>query len=171
MISIPFLLLALLTLPSGALPTNTCTDEYYMIDLVPTRRVPAAHQAEGVAKLSFAPSPFGIALDSEGNYLYDVVLQVNRLELVEGHEFTAWLSTPDLKSITRLGRLSHDGQVAGQVSWSKFLVIITLEPAGSTSERWTGPVVMRGLSRSGLMHTMAGHGPFEQEPCTVYGYY
>ena len=35
---------------------------------------------------------------------------------------------------------------------------------------WTGPVVSRGMSRSGLMHTMAGHGPFETEPCAVYGY-
>lgn len=171
MISIPLLFLALPTLSSGVLSVAPCTDEYYMIDLVPTRRVPAAHQAEGVAKLSFAPSPFGVALDSGGNYLYNVAIQVNRLGLVEGHEYTAWLSTPDLKSITRLGRLSDDGQITGQVSWNKFLVIITLEPAGSTSERWTGPVVMRGLSRSGLMHTMAGHGPFQQEPCAVYGYY
>jgi len=35
---------------------------------------------------------------------------------------------------------------------------------------WTGPVVMRGMSRSGLMHTMAGHGAFEQENCAAYGY-
>ena len=56
--------------------------------------------------------------------------------------------------------------------WNKFLVFVTLEPAEATGEaRWQGPVVMRGLSRSGLMHTMAGHGPYEQEPCAVYGYY
>jgi hypothetical protein len=29
---------------------------------------------------------------------------------------------------------------------------------------------MRGMSRSGMMHTMAGHGPFQQENCARYGY-
>jgi hypothetical protein len=50
-------------------------------------------------------------------------------------------------------------------------VIITLEPsADDLGERWQGPVVLRGMSRSGMMHTMAGHGPFETEPCAVYGF-
>ena len=35
---------------------------------------------------------------------------------------------------------------------------------------WTGPIVIRGMSRSGMMHTMAGHGPFEEENCAAYGY-
>jgi len=26
------------------------------------------------------------------------------------------------------------------------------------------------VSRSGLMHTMAGHGAFQQENCAAYGY-
>jgi hypothetical protein len=29
---------------------------------------------------------------------------------------------------------------------------------------------MRGMSRSGRMHTLAGHGPFEAEPCAKYGF-
>ncbi|MDE2875730.1 MAG: hypothetical protein OXU69_07275 [Gemmatimonadota bacterium] len=31
-------------------------------------------------------------------------------------------------------------------------------------------VVIRGMSRSGMTHTMAGHGPFEEENCAAYGY-
>lgn len=167
MIHLPFFILLLLVNPMGS---DTCPEDYYSIDLVPTRRVPEARQAEGVAKLTFIPSPFGVALDSNGRYIYAITLQVDRLGPVDGHKYTAWLSTPDLKHTVRLGALSGDGQVAGTVSWNKFLVILTLEPAGAASGRWTGPVVMRGLSRSGFMHTMAGHGPFQQEPCMVYGY-
>ncbi len=168
MISVVYLIL--LALPSPTQPSE-CTDDYYAIDLIPTRRVPAARQAEGSVRLTFVPSPFGVAVDPNGSYRYNLDVQVNRLGPVPGHEYTVWLSTPNLKEVVRLGPLSREGHIAGSVSWNKFLVIITLEPEGSAPVRWTGPVVMRGLSRSGLMHTMAGHGPFEQEPCTVYGYY
>jgi hypothetical protein len=37
-------------------------------------------------------------------------------------------------------------------------------------QRWTGPVLLRGSSPSGRMHSMAGHGPFEGEPCAVIGF-
>jgi hypothetical protein len=40
----------------------------------------------------------------------------------------------------------------------------------SATDIWKGPVVMRGMSRSGLMHTLAGHGPYEKEPCAKYGF-
>ena len=60
--------------------------------------------------------------------------------------------------------------VTGQVAWNKFLGVITREPADATPETWQGPIIMRGMSRSGRMHTMAGHGPFEAEPCAKYGY-
>jgi hypothetical protein len=63
------------------------------------------------------------------------------------------------------------GHLTGRVEWNKFLLIITAEAPGETpGDRWQGPVVMRGMSRSGMMHTMAGHGPFELESCLKYGY-
>ncbi|HZD06335.1 MAG TPA: hypothetical protein VE173_15600, partial [Longimicrobiales bacterium] len=59
----------------------------------------------------------------------------------------------------------------GRSSWNKFLVVVTLEPTdGSDASTWSGPIVLRGMSRSGAMHTMAGHGPFQQEKCAAYGY-
>ena len=30
---------------------------------------------------------------------------------------------------------------------------------------WKGPILMQGISRSGMMHSAAGHGPFEVENC------
>jgi hypothetical protein len=35
---------------------------------------------------------------------------------------------------------------------------------------WTGPIVFRGMSRSGMMHTMVGHGALQMENCSSYGY-
>ena len=164
--------LAIALLLAGGTPAGLCSapPEYYKVELVPTRRVPTARMATGVAHLTFAESPFGIAISGKGHYRYDVEVVVDNLRPVPGGQFVAWLSTPDLKQVVRLGTV--EGPVRGRTEWNKFLVIITLEPPEPANRaRWQGPVVMRGLSRSGLMHTMAGHGPYEQEPCAVYGYF
>lgn len=158
----------------GPAPDAVCTPdtgpEYYAIDLIPTKRVPAARRASGIASVSFASSPFGIAVSSEGHYIYDLALRIDNLKPAPEGEYVAWVSTPNLKEVMRLGALTSDGTASGQVTWNKFLVIVTLETVESGT-RWQGPVVLRGLSRSGFMHTMAGHGPFQQEPCATFGYY
>ncbi len=49
--------------------------------------------------------------------------------------------------------------------------MITLEAVDDpAAETWSGPVALRGMSRSGMMHTMVGHGAFQQENCAAYGY-
>ena len=167
-----FLLLWILALiPPGP---DVCSGppEYYKIELLPTRRVPAARQAKGVAHVTFVDSPFGLAVSRTGQYRYNLDINISRLGPVPGHTYIVWLSTPDLKNVHRLGPLLRDGEITGQVDWNKFIVFVTLESLDAPVDaKWQGPVVLRGLSRSGLMHTMAGHGPYEQEPCTVYGYY
>jgi hypothetical protein len=83
----------------------------------------------------------------------------------------AWVTTPDLDEISRLGTLDQNFQASGSVAWNQFIVVITLEEAGDPeAPMWSGPVVFRGLSRSGMMHTMAGHGALQQENCAAYGY-
>ena len=169
------LVIAPILLATGHSIPETCLSgegpEYYKIDLVPTKRVPAARRAVGAAHLSFTPSPFAVSVSPKGHYAYDLNIQIDNLGAAPGGVYVGWISTPSLGEIVRLGRLSRAGSVSGRVSWNKFLVIVTLEPyVEPGEERWRGPVVMRGMSRSGLMHTMAGHGPFQQEPCAVYGY-
>ena len=167
---LPLLLGGLLTPSTPGVCTET--PEYYRIALLPTRRVPEARQAEGAAHVSFVESPFGIALTRAGHYRYQLDVRVRALRTVEGHSYVAWLATPDLKDYQRLGPMPADNVLSAEVSWNKFIVFITLEADDAPEDApWQGPVVMRGMSRSGLMHTMAGHGPFQQEPCTVYGYY
>lgn len=151
----------------------TVPGEYYGVDLVATKRVPGTGQAMGVGSVTFAKSPFGIAVSPSGHYVYDIDLSVERLRQPKRGFYTAWITTPNLDKIKRLGVLSDEkvSRVSGQVDWNKFLVVVTLEPSVVDNDRmWVGPIIMRGISRSGLMHTMAGHGPFEREPCQKYGY-
>jgi hypothetical protein len=157
--------------PAGECLADPGPPEYYKIDLVPTKRVPGARMAEGVGYVAFARSPFGIAVTPEGHYVYDLTVTVEGLRPPEAGAYVVWVATPDLGTVERLGVLDAAGRAKGRVQLNKFLVIVTLEPSAKTpGARWTGPVALRGLSKSGYMHTMAGHGPFEQEPCANYGY-
>ncbi|WP_412067548.1 hypothetical protein [Rubrivirga sp. IMCC43871] len=143
---------------------------YYAIDLFTTGRVPGSRRATGVANVTFRPSPFGVALSATGTYVYDLAITVENLAPALNGAYVAWATTPDLSTVERLGTLDDSHQIGGRVEWNKFLVVVSLEADPEAVERWSGPIVLRGMSRSGMMHTMAGHGPFETEPCAVYGY-
>ncbi len=155
--------------PCGA--TNIRGPEYYRFPMVSTRRVPGTAAATGTGEVAFSASPFGVALGEDGSYEYDFALRFERLRLPPQGVFVVWTATPALDQVAVAGPLEDPGIFKGSVAWNKFLVVITLEPEfdpGATA--WTGPVVVRGMSRSGMMHTMAGHGAFEQENCAAYGY-
>ena len=143
---------------------------YYAIDLVTTKNVPGSRRASGIANVTFRPSPFGVALSSTGEYVYNLSIAIADLAPARGGSYVAWVTTPDLSNVARLGTLDDTHRIDGQVEWNKFLVVVSLEENPDAVERWTGPIVVRGMSRSGMMHTMAGHGPFQTEPCAVYGY-
>ncbi len=149
----------------------TAPSDYYAIELVPTGRVPGTGLSKGVAYQTAASSPFfGVALAPTGEYLHDLDIRVEGLKAPGSGAYVAWATDTDISSIVRLGELDENLRVRGQVRWNKFLVVITREPAGEPSDTWQGPIIMRGMSRSGRMHTMAGHGPFQSEPCAKYGF-
>ena len=133
----------------------------FAIPLLPT---PAANGAAGAATLTFAQSPFGLTVSADGNHVYDVRLQTQGLPPRDGRHYIAWAVTPALDETERLGALDAGGAVSGTVHFNKFLLFVTAE-ADPDVQRWSGPVILRGISRSGRMHTMAGHGPFEGEAC------
>ena len=168
------LLSLLLTVPDGPDVCSVDPDPpvYYRIDLVSTGTVPGTKPATGIGAVTFAQSPFGIAISPNGSYVYDLGISVEKLPPPRQGVYVAWISTPSLDEIRPLGALDADGRIQGRLAWNKFLVIITLEPsADALGAIWQGPIILRGMSRSGLMHTMAGHGPFQDEPCATYGYY
>lgn len=145
---------------------------YYRIDLVPTRNLPRIRTASGVGDMFYKMSPFGINVGKDGSYVYTLDVSFENLPEFPGKEFVVWLTTSDLQTIRRVGAIGSEGSVSGDVDWNKFLVVVTLEDASASDDatRWEGPIAYRGMSRSGLMHTMAGHGPFQQEPCATFGY-
>jgi hypothetical protein len=144
---------------------------FFAVDLVSTKKLPGSARAVGTGHVTFASSPFGVALAPDGSYVYDVSIQLQGLEPPDRGVLVAWLTTTQVDRVERLGTLDADLSVRGQVDWNKFLVVVTLESSDDPhAAMWSGPIVMRGVSRSGLMHTMAGHGPFQQELCAKYGY-
>jgi len=146
--------------------------EYYAIALVPTNRVPGTGVADAWVDVEVAnASPFSVSLTPDGSYQYDLRISIDRMRTPRGGTLVAWVTTPDLDRVERLGPLDAAMRAAGAVTWNKFIVVITLEPTDQNAhDRWTGPIVFRGMSRSGKMHTMAGHGAFEQENCAAFGY-
>lgn len=144
---------------------------YYAFPLVTTRRVPGTGQAKGVGQVTFADSPFGVALTADGSYELEVALSFDGLRAPERGSYVVWLTTPQLDQVERAGEMDTGTPFTARVRWNKFLVVVTLEDdPDPTATTWTGPIVIRGMSRSGMMHTMAGHGPFEKENCASYGY-
>lgn len=120
---------------------------------------------------AFARSPFGVAVAPGGSYRHDLDIRVTGLRPRRDGVYVAWTASSDLQEVERLGVLDESGRLKATVAWNKFLVIVSFErSADALPDRWQGPIVMRGSSRSGLMHTMAGHGAYEGEPCVKYGY-
>ncbi len=159
-----------LTPCSAVISAPSLPSQYYGIEMVTTRRVPGTGRATGAGTVAFARSPFGVAVSPRGSYVYDLSLSVDRIKAPRRGAYTAWAASPDLDDVVRLGVLETGRRVSGRIDWNKFLVLVTLEPSAEPTDRWHGPVVMRGMSRSGLMHTLAGHGPYEYEPCLKYGF-
>ena len=171
-----FLPIAMAVLGGGDTPAMCFAAEneapvFYRVELITTKRLPGSGMATGWGEITFSPSPFGVNLTPEGDYLRDVAINVTALKPPAKGSYVAWVTTPSLAETTRLGVVGADGSVKGQIPYNKFLLVISLEEDdGSSSERWKGPIALRGMSRSGAMHTSAGHGPFVVENCTGYGF-
>lgn len=172
----------------GACAADPSPPEYYAFPLVPTGNVPGTAAARGRGEVHFGSTPFGVSVAPDGSYDHDLRIRIRDLPAPRRGAYVAWVTTSTLDRIRRLGAVGLDGSVEGSVRWNKFLVVVTLEagretgPEAGTEPRpdagrggvaadgWSGPVVARGMSRSGAMHTMAGHGPFQQENCAAYGF-
>lgn len=146
--------------------------EYYAFELFTTRNVPGTGSAKAMADLTVsATSPFSIALGPDGSYAYDVSVSIDRMRPPRGGRLVAWVTTTEIDRIERIGTLDDELRATGTVDWNKFIVVVTLEAEDDpTATMWSGPVVFRGMSRSGMMHTMIGHGALQQENCAAYGY-
>jgi hypothetical protein len=143
---------------------------YYDFVLAGTTQVPGIGRADGTGSVAFEESPFGVAVAADGSYRYEVSVSLPTLRTPPSGVLTVWFTTPSLDRVERAGMLV-DGALTADMAFNKFLVVVTLEPEDDRdAQMWSGPIVSRGMSKSGLMHTMAGHGPYDTENCAAYGY-
>lgn len=136
-------------------------------EVVPMRPTQSAPGGRGTMTLSQPGSPFEITVDAGGHHMYDIVVQIDRLRRRSGASYVVWVATPELDEFERLGALGDGSRLTGRVAWNQFMVFVS-EEASPDVERWLGPIVLTGLSPSGRLHTMAGHGPFEDVSCQQY---
>ncbi len=123
----------------------------YCIDLVPVPDLPAA---SGVVALGRARSPFGIAVTRDGVVVYDLAVTLAGLPRPETlgpyTSFVAWVTTPDLTPMVKLGAVTNGSTALGTVALNKFLILISAEASAEVTER-RGKLVLRGTSPSMLM--------------------
>jgi hypothetical protein len=145
---------------------KSCTRAPETVRMRPTGQAPGSR---GTMVLMLPASPFGVTVDPEGHQTYDVRVEIAQLRRRDGAHHVVWAATPELDRWVRLGVLGSENHVTGHVAWNKFLVFVS-EEATPDVETWAGPILLTGLSPSGRMHTMAGHGPFEDVSCSDIGF-
>mgnify|MGYP001605721147 FL=1 len=130
---------------------------------IPLFATPRAPSAQGVAKLVYAASPFGVAVTADGRARYDVQVTASGLPkpsaLGAYSAYVAWEVTPDLATWVRLGAVTNGTTTVGTTEFNKFLFVITAESSGS-SERHDGPAVLHGTSPSGWLQSFLTHPLF-----------
>jgi hypothetical protein len=117
--------------------------------------------------LLMSRSPYGVTVDANGSFAYEVTVEALQLRRSPGFSYVVWAATPELDRVAKLGLLEESNRVTGRVSWNKFLVFVSRETSPD-AEAWAGPILLTGLSPSGRLHTMAGHGPFEDADCQYF---
>ena len=153
-------LVAALLAAGGVRPTvaDTVASPNAAFPLTPATGYPAAL---GQVALRRRWSPFGITVDSAGVLAYDAVITVSGLPPASGGGYVAWLATPSLDRVERLGPIANGEPLVRPVSWNQLLVVVTLERADSLA-RWAGPTVLSGRSRSALIRPLFGHSLFRK---------
>jgi len=97
-------------------------------------------------------SPFGLTVTREGRQRYRLMVDIAGLPEIdpaEGH-FVLWASPLTLDPVINLGEVQNGSFEVGEISFNKFMLVVSLEP-DLDSDRRTGPLVLRGRSPSSRM--------------------
>jgi hypothetical protein len=134
----------------------------------PLRATNKARGASGTGYLRTAHSPFDVAVTATGKLIYDLEISVSGLlpasSLGLYKTYIAWITTPKLDRTEKLGTVGASGKLKATVfSMNKFILIITAEPSPEVKKR-SGPILLRGISPSGLLETFQSHELFNNMP-------
>ncbi len=131
----------------GPLPSA----DLYCMELTP---IPALSD-QGITatfELNRIPSPFGTNVTRYGNQVYAPVLRVAGLPDAQAFDsaataWVAWIATPEMMAIRKLGVVGNGEHRLPNVDWPKFLILVTAEPSPDVEET-SFRVALRGLSPS-----------------------
>lgn len=149
------LLLGLAPAPGcDALPAERGDPGLYCLDLVP---VPDLESAAGHVVLVPAPSPFGASVAADGSPAWLLEFELAALPpaaSLGGRHYVAWVTTPLLERVTRLGTVGNGVTRLGPVTDPKFTVFVSVEHDSAPAA--FGRLVLRGLSPSQLVRPHGG---------------
>jgi suppressor of ftsI len=144
----------ILTVPSAAAQERPCnatthlgpSRDLYCIELVPA---PGITSVSARAELGHLDGPFTVAVRPDGRLRYRLTLSVTGLpapgSLGNYRTYVAWVVTPTMDSIERLGPIRNGSSVLGVVDREKFTLLITAERDARVKEP-SGRIVLRGQS-------------------------
>ncbi len=122
--------------------------DLYCIELAP---VPGLAGVSGRVEIGRAAGPFTVAVAADGRPRSRLTVRAAGLPapgaLGRFRTYVAWVATPTMDSVVRLGEIGNDRAAAGRVDLEKFTVLVSAERAPHGAEP-RGRVVLRGQSPS-----------------------
>jgi suppressor of ftsI len=122
--------------------------DLYCLELVPA---PGIRGVTARVELGHPPGPFSVALAADGRMRQRLTLVAEGLpppESLGGYRrYVAWIATPTMESVARLGEIRNGGNSLGTVELEKFTILVTAERRVRPSAP-DGRVVLRGQSAS-----------------------
>ncbi len=135
--------------PPGA--TLAPSRDLYCLFLAPR---PGLDGLSGHLELRPPHSPFGVAVNSAGNHLYEGILTLDGLPdpatLGDYDHIVAWLATPLFDTVINLGPVANGTRSIGEIDLNKFMILVTAEARPDAPE-WEGRLLLRASSPSSRM--------------------
>ncbi len=116
--------------------------DLYCLELVPA---PGVRGVSGRVELSIPPGPFTVAVTPDGRSRFVPIALLAGLP--DTGVYVAWVTTPQMDSVIKLGRVRNGSDTLPWVALEKFNFLVTVERSARVREP-TGRVVLRGQSPS-----------------------
>src|SRR5437762_5381998 len=132
----------------GAVKPLAPSRDLYCIELI---AAPGIEGASGRVELGRRPGPFTIDVTAGGDLRYAPTISLAGLpasaSLGSFSTYIAWVATPLMYPVTRLGVVANGRAVLPSIALDKFVVLVTAESSPDAREP-TGRIVLRGASPS-----------------------
>lgn len=145
-------------------PGEAPARDIYCVDLIPR---PDVRAASGVVELGRAASPFDVAVSPDGHQRYELTFHLSGLpdpaSLGPYRSYVAWLASPVLDPVVRLGPVGNGRFRLGQTDLDKFVILVSAESSATVQQR-AGRLVLRGnspsvrMQRHDLLMLLTGSG-------------